>query len=207
MQVAIFPLIGVSSLLLVVPPRELALPLFSHPSLKRGKSLRKFLHALPKTHPTMPQTILAAGVVALLVIEPAINSAQGSNNPYWNIKLATQAHWVMFADGGNLSHLRFRIAAKVHDPLTGQVQYREIEDLPLRYFPGTWRTRFYIQAILLRAERASVKSDPQDDYLNAYIGTAVELYQQQSPPQPPLEQTLLTIDPYDENSFSQLPIR
>jgi hypothetical protein len=204
MQVAIFPLIGVSGLLLIIPPRERALPLFSRPSLKRGKLLKKYFQALPQTRPRLPQIILASGMLALLLIEPAINACAGSHNPYWNIKLMTQAHWIMFADGGNLSRWRFRIAAKIHDPVTGRVQYREIDDLPLRYFPGTWRTRFYEQAILLRASQASQPSGPvstNDDYLNAYINTAVKLYQEESPPQPSIEQATLVIDPYNENSF------
>jgi hypothetical protein len=200
MQVAIFPLIGVSSLLLIIPPRKLALPLFSPPALKQGKSLRKFIASMPKTRPWLSQQILTAGIILLLLIEPAINAYEGSNNPYWNIKLATQAHWIMFADGGAFAGARFRIGAKVHDPVTGQVRYDEIDGLPFHYFPDTWRTRFYLQTIILKARMASQPSGEaviNDKYLNDYIHVAEKLYQEESPPRPPIEQAVFSIDPYD----------
>jgi len=205
MQVAIFPLIGISGLLLIIPPREQALPLFSKPSFKQNRSLKKYLKSIAMTHPGMAQKIFAIGMAALLLIEPAINAIESTNQPYWNIKLATQAHWIMFADGGNLSGIRFKIGVKVHDPLTGQIRYDEIDQLPLGYFPDTWRTRFYVQTILLKANHSSQPSGEaiiNDHYLNDYIHVAEKLYRKASPPNPPIEQALLSIDPYDKKTFT-----
>ena len=203
MQVAIFPLIGVSCLLLIVPPRQMAWPLFAS-FTGRAPSSKK--HAkwpfLPR--PSLAQRSLMVVIVGLLLVEPAVMSGYSLDPPYWNVKLATQLHWIMFADGGVQSKDRFKIAVKVHDPATGAVRYDEITDLPLRYLPETWRTRLYVKFILLQATRSRENSPTQVEaagYLKSYIGTAVSLYESQSPPPPPVEQLLLAIDPYEKKSF------
>jgi Vitamin K-dependent gamma-carboxylase len=203
MQVAIFPLIGVSCLLLIVPPRSLALPLFS---LRSNRSTRRktSLKSVAPSRASLPQKALMAAIVGLLLVEPAIMSGYSLNPPYWNVKLATQLHWIMFADGGVQSKDRFKIAVKVHDPATGLVGYNEITDLPLQYLPETWRTRLYVKFILLQATRAHEASSAQVEatgYLENYIKTAVFLYGTEIPRQPPAEQLLLAIDPYDKKSF------
>ena len=203
MQVAIFPLIGVSCLLLIVPPRSMAMPLFSF-SPNRAARRKAGLKAAASSPATLPQKLIMAGVVGLLLIEPAIMSCYSLNPPYWNVKLATQLHWIMFADGGVQSKDRFKIAVKVHDPVTGQVGYNEITDLPLQYLPETWRTRLYVKFILLQATRAREASADRvaaTGYLENYIKTAVALYGTEIPRQPPAEQLLLAIDPYDKKSF------
>jgi hypothetical protein len=208
MQVAIFPLMGVSCLLLVIPPRELALPLFSMPSRKQGRPLKLYLKSIPATHPSLAQKILTIAIACLLLIEPAVISYYSSDPPYWNIKLATQLHWIMFADGGVQSKDRFRIGIKIHDPATGLLRYDEITNLPLGYFPDTWRTRLYAKLILLKASQSQQSRQSSgeyvktDEYLENYINTALKLYSTESPYQPPVEQFLLRIDPYDKKEFS-----
>jgi hypothetical protein len=41
--------------------------------------------------------MLAIAVMALLLVESAIMAADSPDPPYWNVKLATQLHWIMFA--------------------------------------------------------------------------------------------------------------
>ena len=208
MQVAIFPLMGIACLLLIIPPRALALPLFSLPSRKQDRPLKLYMRSLPATRPRLAQKILTIAIACLLLIEPAVISYYSSAPPYWNVKFATQLHWIMFADGGVQSKDRFRIAVKVHDPVTGQIRYHEVTDLPLRYFPDTWRTRLYAQLILLKASQSrqsrlsSGEYVKTDDYLENYINTSVNLYRAETPNQPPVEQPILAIYPYDKKEFS-----
>lgn len=205
MQVAIFPLMGISCLFLIIPPRELALPLFSMPSRKQDRPLKLYLKSIPATHPWRAQKILTVAIACLLLIEPAIISYYSSDPPFWNVKLATQLHWIMFADGGVQAKDRFRIGVQVHDPATGLIRYDEVTNLPYLYFPDTWRTRLYAKMILLKAshsQQASGQYVKTDDYLDDYINTARKIYTLESPSQPPIEQFLLRIDPYDKREFS-----
>jgi hypothetical protein len=55
--------------------------------------------------------------------------------PYWNVKLATQLHWIMFADGGAQSKDRFKVRVKVQDPTTGRIRLYDVTDLLISYFP------------------------------------------------------------------------
>jgi hypothetical protein len=182
MKVAIFPLVGIACLLLIIYPEKSA-------EAVPSKAARK---------------ILAIAVVGLLLIEPAVMSYYSDDPPYWNVKLATQLHWIMFADGGSQSKERFRIAIMVHDPSTGDVHYDEVTDLPFSYFPYTWRTRLYEQAILrkaIQAQRPGASYVGTDSYLEDYIHAAVRLYKIQTG-RPRIEQFVLSIDPYDKKSFS-----
>lgn len=202
MQVAIFPLVGLSGLLLIIPPRELALPLCSRPTLKQDKRLRHVLKSLPGPAPSFTQRAAFLVVAAILLVEPIANAALTPDLPYWNIKLGTLLHWTMFSDGGAHSRVRLRVGVMVRDPKTGMQRYDEVTDLPLRYLPDTWRTRFYQQTLLfkaLAAQNATGEEIRRSDYLAGYVRSAVKLYEGQGGPH--VEAVNLELAPYDTCPF------
>jgi hypothetical protein len=190
MQVAIFPLVGISCLLVILPPKELAPPVFSRKSQAPSKMARKqakerqaYLDSIPTGVPRRGQQWLAMAVVALLLVEPAMMAADSSESPYWNIKLGTQLHWIMFADGGSASNERFKIRERVQIPTTGQTRLDDITDLPLTYFPWTWRSRLYAKAIFnkaLQAQHPGSQYVATDNYLDNYVRTASNVYRTKS---------------------------
>jgi hypothetical protein len=212
MQVAIFPLVGISCLLVILPPRRLALPLFSKKyqasskmARKQAKERQAYLDSIPTGVPQRSQQLLATAVVALLLIEPAIMAADSANPPYWNVKLATQLQWIMFADGGSASNERFKIRERVHDPATGQTRLDDMTDLPLTYFPWTWRSRLYVKAILnkaLQAQNPGADYVATDDYLDNYVRTASNVYRAKSSQPQYMEGPVLAIEPYDKAAAS-----
>jgi hypothetical protein len=150
---------------------------------KQSKERQAYLDSIPTGVPRRAQQLLATAVVALLLVEPAIMAADSSDPPYWNVKLATQLHWIMFADGGSASKERFKIRERVHDPTTGQTRLDDITDLPFSYFPWTWRSRLYAKAIFnkaLQAQHPGADYDPTDDYLDNYVRTASNVYRAKS---------------------------
>lgn len=208
MQVAIFPLVGISCLLVILPPKRLALPLFSRKAEASSKAARKqakerqaYLDSIPTGVPRRRQQLLAIAVVALLLIEPAIMAADDSDPPYWNIKLATQLHWIMFADGGSASNERFKIRERIYDPATGQTRLDDMTDLPLSYFPWTWRSRLYAKAIFnkaLQAQHPGANYVPNDVYFDNYVRTASNVYRAKSSHPQDMEGPVLAIEPYDK---------
>jgi len=213
MQVAIFPLIGISCLLVMIPPKQLAIPLLAKSSKVPPKQARKqvktrklHLASMPSRAPRLSQKIFAMSVVGLLLVEPAIMSYESSDPPYWNVKLATQLHWIMFADGGSASKERFKVRVEVYNPATGASHLEDATNLPLSYFPATWRTRLYSKEILskaLAAQHPGSSYEATDEYLENYINAAVELFRAESSPQQILGRFVLAIEPYNKKAQSQ----
>lgn len=212
MQVAIFPLVGISCLLVILPPKKLALPLFSRKAQESSKMERKqakerqaYLDSIPTGVPGRGQQLLAIAVVALLLVEPAIMAADSSDPPYWNIKLATQLHWIMFADGGSASNERFKIRERVHDLTTGQMRLDDVTDLPLTYFPWTWRSRLYTKAIFnkaLQAQHPGANYVATDKYLDDDVRAASNMHRARSAQPEYIEGPILAIEPYDKEARS-----
>ena len=211
MRVAIFPLVGISCLLVILPPKRLALPLISKrkPDMsskmvrKQAKKQQAYLDSIPSGAPRRGQQLLAIAVLALLLVEPALMAANSDDPPYWNVKLATQLHWIMFADGGSQSNLRFKIREQVYDPVAGQMRLDDMTDLPFRYFPPTWRSRLYEKAIFSKAVQASNPGKnyiATDDYLDNYVRAASDIYRAQSPSPQYMERNVLAIEPYDKTT-------
>jgi hypothetical protein len=198
MQVAIFPLVGLSGLLLVIPPRELASPLFSWPSLKRSKKLRHYIKSMAGPELGFAPRALLVAVMVVLLVQPIANTVLEPALPYWNIKLGTLTHWTMFSDGGSSSRVRLRMGLLVRDPQTGEQRYVEVTDLPLRYLPDTWRTRFYQQTLLYKAmenRRALGAAIQHQVYLSGYVKSATQLYEDGGGL--PVEHVSLALAPYD----------
>ena len=121
--------------------------------------------------------------------------------PYWNVKLATQLHWIMFADGGSQSKYRFRVRVEVQDPATGKIRLDDVTNLPISYFPASWRGRLYEQEILrkaLAAQHPGAGYVGTDEYLDNYVNTAVKLYKNESSHQPNVLRFVLAIELYDK---------
>jgi len=205
MQVAIFPLVGISCLLVMIPPKQLTVPLFAKLSKvppkqahKQAKARKSYLDSIPAGVPRLSQKIFAMSVVFLLLVEPAIMSYDSSDPPYWNVKLATQLHWIMFADGGSASKERFKVRVEVYDPTTDASHLEDVTDLPLRYFPATWRTRLYSKEIFnkaLAAQHPGSDYVETDEYLENYINAAVNLYKAESSHREIVGRFVLAIEP------------
>ena len=203
MQVAIFPLVGLSGLLLIIPPRELASPLFSRPSLTRSKKLAHYLKTIAGPAPNFAQYAALVAVIALLLIEPIFNTAVDPRLPYWNIKAGTILHWTMFSDGGANSTVRLRLGFLVRDPKTGKQRYDEVTNLPLRYLPDTWRTRFYQETLLFKAmedDNERARDSAAQIYLNGYVRAAMQLYRQAGGA--PVEHVKLALTDSDQSPFT-----
>jgi hypothetical protein len=170
MQVAIFPLIGVSSLLLIVPPRSLALPLFSRPSLHQPRAVTRLLRGYPSLK-LAPKITLWLFSLWLLGESARLTF---SNSLFWENRLVMVPAWRMFADGGATAGKNWRLIL--------QTSYGEIDATPdvLQLLPNLWRDRFYKDQILhyvLDEESASVIDHPSPslDYL---IQTAENRYRE-----------------------------
>jgi hypothetical protein len=201
MQVTVFPLIGIACLLIVLPPRGLALPFFAKLPRKEARTRKSCVSIVPRSSPSRLQRILAVTTVILLLAEPAILSYDSDAPPYWNVKLATQLHWIMFADGGSQSKYRFKVRVEVQDPVTGQVHLDDVTDLPISYFHVSWRTRLYEQAILrnaLAAQHPGTGYVSTDEYLDNYVNTAVKLYKNEFSHEPNVLRVVLAIELYDK---------
>ena len=208
MQVAVFPLVGIACLLVMIPPKKLVLPVFSQSSKKSSKIERKrakerkaYLDSIPTGVTRRSQRLFAIAVIVVLFLEPAIMSYDSSDDPYWNIKFATQLHWIMFADGGSESRERFRIRERVYDPTTGRIRLDDMTDLPLGYFPWTWRTRLYSKAIFnkaLLAQHPGSDYVATDEYLDNYLRAAQNLYRAKSSQPQFIEGPVLAFEPYDK---------
>jgi hypothetical protein len=138
MQVAIFPLIGVSSLLMIVPPRSLATPLFSRPSLHQPRSVKRLLreHAL---HGLFPQVTLWLFSLWLLLESTRLTFSESF---FWENRLVIVPAWRMFADGGVNAGEQWRLILQTP---SGEIDETSTS---LQLIPHLWRDRFYIDQIL-----------------------------------------------------------
>jgi hypothetical protein len=212
MQVAIFPVVGIACLLFMIPPKQLAATspvklskLSRKDARKLARAKKSSVDSIPKGVPRLTQKIFATSVVALLLVEPAIISYYSSDPPYWNVKLATQLHWIMFADGGSASKERFKVKVQVYDRATGAIHLEDVTDLPYSYFPATWRIRLYSNEILNKAfaaQHPGATYVASDDYLEDYIHAAMKLDRAKSSQQQILGEFILAIEPYNKTAQS-----
>ena len=138
MQVAIFPLIGVSSLLMIVPPRSLALPLFSRLSFHQPRSVKKLLKER-HTPSLIPKIVLGLFSLWLLLESTRLTAAESL---FWENRLVMVPAWRMFADGGVHAGEMWRLIL--------QTPRGEIDETTgvLQLLPHLWRDRFYTDQIL-----------------------------------------------------------
>ena len=194
-------------LLLIIPPRELALPLFSRPSLRRDKRLRHYIKSIAGAPPRLTQHIALILVAAILLLGPIIDIALTPDLPSWTIKSGTLLHWTMFSDGGSSARIRLRVGVRVRDPQTGLTRYDEVSDLPLELPPC------HLAHPLLSADETLLfglpcrfATPPVPNCLTTnisypYIATATKLYVAGSPDHPSIEKVSLKLAPCDQWPF------
>lgn len=167
MQVAIFPLIGVSSLLMIVPPRSLAWPLFSRPSLHQPRAVRRLLqNAHP--HRLFPRFVLGLFFLWLLLESTRLTFAPAY---FLENRLVLVPAWRMFADGGENAGKTWRLILQ-----TPQGEVDETGNVK-QLLPQLWRDRFYVDQIFHYVLAESYEQNGDEPFeLNYLIRTAETTY-------------------------------
>jgi hypothetical protein len=187
MNVNLFPLIGIASLLIILPPRMSASP-------------RASSEAPPEGGKTIsPQRRTGArkaawgenAVICLFALALALESARLTwfNAMPWENKLMITPRWRMFADGGVVAGGEWRIL------LDTPRERIDATAIALQALPHSWRDRFYINIIfndllnknmgpgspvdrLARATRRMYRERQLRQHLSpAVVNVGFELYQ------------------------------
>jgi len=139
MNVNLFPLIGIASLLIILPPRMSSLP--GTPS--------KVSPVGERTIPLLRRTGAPRAawfentVIGLFALTLALESARltGFNAMPWENKLMVTPGWRMFADGGVVAGGEWRVI------LVTPRERIDATAIALQALPHSWRDRFYINII------------------------------------------------------------
>jgi hypothetical protein len=139
MNVNLFPLIGIASLLIIVPPR---MPTFPQASSKAsplsGKTISPPRPAAAPRSPWVENTVICLFALALAVESTRLTHFDAMP---WENKLMVTPGWRMFADGGVVAGGEWRILL---DTPRERIDATAIALHPL---PHLWRDRFYINNI------------------------------------------------------------
>jgi hypothetical protein len=134
MYVNLFPLIGIASLLMILPPRTLPL---LRTSSRQPHKVGRMVKWNDQT------TLVRSTVICLFSLWLLLESARLTifNTMLWENKLMVVPAWKMFADGGVLADGRWRLIL--------DTPQREVDatDISLQPLPHLWRDRFYINII------------------------------------------------------------
>jgi hypothetical protein len=131
MNVNLFPLIGIASLLVILPPRA-----SSTHAPAAGKT--------PQPRTAAPRTAwVENAVICLFAVTLALESARltSFNAMPWENKLMVTPGWRMFADGGIVAGGEWRII------LATPRERIDATSIALEPLPHLWRDRFYINII------------------------------------------------------------
>jgi hypothetical protein len=135
MNVNLFPLIGISSLLMILPPRTLSVPVSSSRVLRREK----------KQAPAGRRgtTWVQGSAICFFSVWIGLESTRLTVfRPFpWENKLMLTPAWRMFADGGAWAGGKWRLILKTPQ---GEI---DVTDIALEPLPHIWRDRFYVDAI------------------------------------------------------------
>jgi len=131
MYVNLFPLIGISCLLMVLPP--------SDPDLTNAPA-----RTSPKKPPApvlapLLRTWTLCGLVLWMLLEPI--RLMGVNFSTWEGKFMVVPIWRMFADGGVTAGGGWRIMLRTN---SGDI---DATSLSLELLPHSWRDRFYVDFV------------------------------------------------------------
>jgi hypothetical protein len=139
MNVNLFPLIGIASLLMILPPRKSTLPQASPKASPVGG---KTISRPPRT--VAPRAAwIGNTVIGLFAVALALESTRLTHfGPMpWENKLMLTPGWRMFADGGVVAGGEWRlILATRRDRI-------DATDIALQVLPHRWRDRFYINIV------------------------------------------------------------
>jgi hypothetical protein len=134
MNVNLFPLIGIASLLIILPPRADT----SKTPTPDGKGVsRQRRIATPRA------AWVGDAVICLFALGLALESARLTHFDAmpWENKLMVTPGWKMFADGGTVAGGEWRII------LATPRERIDATDIALQALPHLWRDRFYINII------------------------------------------------------------
>jgi hypothetical protein len=139
MNVNLFPLIGIASLLMVLPPRTPTLPRAASKNSPSGGQV-----VSPQRRAVAPKAAYVQNaVICLFALGLALESGrltQFEAMP-WENKLMVTPGWKMFADGGTVAGGEWRIIlVTTHERI-------DATDIALQELPHLWRDRFYINII------------------------------------------------------------
>ncbi len=134
MYVNLFPLVGLASLLMIIPPK--ASPLI-RTSSRQPHKMKKVVQRNDKT------TLAQSGAICLFSLWLLFESTRLTiSNPMpLENKLMLVPAWRMFADGGVMAGGKWRL---ILDTPQGEV---DATDIALQSLAHIWRDRFYIDAI------------------------------------------------------------
>jgi hypothetical protein len=133
MNVNLFPVVGIASLLMVWPPRDASAPERAPPLRERLREL------LPLAGRTRFQFLAMGLFVSWLLLEPIRLTSFGPMA--WENKLMVVPAWRMFSDGGVAAGGAWRL---MFSTAHGDV---DATDLSLEALPQLWRDRFVVDLI------------------------------------------------------------
>jgi Vitamin K-dependent gamma-carboxylase len=139
MNVNLFPLIGIASLLMVLPPRTSTLPLTASKTSSSDET-----RAPPQRRTVAPRGAwVENAVICLFALALALESTRLTHFDAmpWENKLMVTPGWKMFADGGMIAGGEWRII------LVSPRERIDATDIALQALPHLWRDRFYINII------------------------------------------------------------
>jgi hypothetical protein len=132
MNVAVFPVIGIASLLMILPPKAAAKPAFP----RHHKSKKPVLQT--SRIPLLQHTAMCIFSLWLLFESARLTISQAMP---WENKLMIVPAWRMFADGGATAGGHWRLILETSN---GEVN---ATDISMQLLPHLWRDRFYIDLI------------------------------------------------------------
>jgi hypothetical protein len=159
MYVNLFPLIGISCLLMVLPPAGPEAP--QAPAAPAAKKKAPSAQALPW------RTGILCALTLWLFLEPL--RLMGANFTAWEGRFMVVPTWRMFADGGVSSGGKWRIILRTK---AGDV---DATPLPLELLPHSWRDRFYVDYVFHNLLNGQTGAGSLPDLL---LQTTETLYQQ-----------------------------
>jgi hypothetical protein len=139
MNVNLFPLIGIASLLMILPPRTSTLPrVISKTTSSGGQRVSPARRTVALKAAWVENTVICLFAVGL-----ALESARLTHFDAlpWENKLMITPGWKMFADGGMVAGGEWRII------LSTPRERIDATDIALQALPHLWRDRFYINII------------------------------------------------------------
>jgi hypothetical protein len=131
MKVEIFPLIGIATLLIILPPKtSKTIPLVK---IRKGKK-----NISPVASPLFEKIVLGVFSIWLFLEPLRLISSQPAP---WENKLMIVPTWRMFADGGVTAGGKWQMILETPH---GEV---DATNISLQLLPYLWRDRFYIDLI------------------------------------------------------------
>ena len=139
MNVNLFPLIGIASLLMILPPRTPTLPRAASKPPSPGEKGS----SAPRRNIAPKAAWLENTVICLFALALALESTRLTHfdTMPWENKLMVTPGWKMFADGGTVAGGEWRII------LATPRERIDATDIALQALPHLWRDRFYINII------------------------------------------------------------